>query len=42
MLTDTFAALYQRSVVPLWTVEIWTAIWVVVVVLIAIKLYKRK
>ncbi len=41
MLMDTFAALYQRSVVPLWTVEIWAAIWTVVVVLIAIKLYKQ-
>ena len=41
MLMDTFAALYQRSVVPLWTVELWAAIWTAVVVLIAIKLYKR-
>ena len=39
MLMDTFAALYQRNVVPLWAVEVWTAIWVAIVVFIAVKLY---
>ena len=27
MLMDTFPALYQRSVVPLWSVEVWAATW---------------
>ena len=39
MLMDTFPALYQRGLVPLWAVEVWTAIWVAIVVFIAVKLY---
>ena len=41
MLMDTFPVLYQRGVLPLWTVEIWAAIWTVVIVFIAGKLYKK-
>ncbi len=41
MLLDTFPALYQRDVLPLWTVEVWTAIWAVVIVFIAGKLYRK-
>ena len=41
MLTDTFPALYQRSVVPLWAVEIWVALWAAVIVFIAVKLYRK-
>ena len=41
MLMDTFAALYQRSIVPLWAVEVWEAIWVAVVVFIAARLYRK-
>ncbi len=41
MLMDTFPALYQRSVVPLWSVEVWAAVWTIVVVLIAMKLYRN-
>ena len=41
MLMDTFAALYQRNVVPLWSVEVWTAIWTVIVLCIAVKLYRK-
>ena len=41
MLADTFPALYQRGVLPLWAVEIWGAIWTVVIVFIAGKLYKK-
>ena len=41
MLMDTFPALYQRGAVPLWTVEVWAAVWTVVTVSIAGKLYKR-
>ena len=41
MLMDTFAALYQRNVVPLWSVEVWTAIWTVTVLCIAVKLYRK-
>ena len=41
MLMDTFPALYQRSVVPLWSVEVWAAVWTVVTVFIAGKLYRK-
>ena len=41
MLMDTFPALYQRGLVPLWAVEAWTAVWAVVVVFIAAKLYGK-
>ena len=39
MLMDTFPALYQRSVVPLWMVEVWAALWAAVIIFIAVKLY---
>lgn len=41
MLMDTFPALYQRSAVPLWSVEVWAAVWTAVIVFIAGKLYKK-
>ena len=41
MAMDTFPALYQRGAVPLWTVEIWAALWTAIVVFIAAKLYGR-
>ncbi len=40
MLMDTFAALYQRGVVPLWTVEVWAGFWTVVSGVIAFRLYR--
>ncbi|MBQ4501003.1 MAG: YhfC family intramembrane metalloprotease, partial [Spirochaetales bacterium] len=39
MLMDTFPALYQRGVVPLWSVEVWGAFCVALIALIAIRLY---
>ena len=39
MLMDTFPALYQRGLVPLWAVEVWAVVWTVAVVFIAVKLY---
>lgn len=41
MLMDLFAALYQRSVVPIWSVEVWAALVTVVVVMIAMKFYRQ-
>ena len=41
MLADTFPALYQRGILPLWAVEIWVAFWTLMIMLIAAKLYKR-
>ncbi len=41
MLTDTFPALYQRGVVPLWAVEVWAALWTAVVVYAAFRLYRK-
>ena len=41
MLTDTFAALYQRGVMPLWSVEVWVALWTAITVFIAVKLYRK-
>ena len=41
MLVDTFPALYQKGVVPLWAVEVWFAFWTAVIVFIAVKLYRK-
>ena len=41
MLTDSFAALYQRGAVPLWSVEVWTALWTALTVIIAVRLYRK-
>ena len=41
MLMDTFPALYQRGVVPLWTVEVWGAFWAAVTGFIAGRLYQK-
>ena len=41
MLMDTFPALYQRGLVPLWAVQVWAAVWTVAVVFIAVKLYGK-
>ena len=41
MLMDTFAALYQRGVVPLWSVEVWSAFWTVVSGFVAVRLYRE-
>ncbi len=40
MLMDTFPAMYQRGLLPLWSVEIWVAIWVAIIALIAKRLYR--
>ena len=41
MLMDTFPALYQRGVLPLWPVEVWGASWAGVIVFIAVRLYGK-
>ena len=41
MLVDTFPALYQRGIIPLWTVEVWAALWSTVIIFITIKLYSK-
>ena len=41
MLMDTFPALYQRGVVPLWSVEVWAVVSTAVIGLIAVKLYRK-
>lgn len=41
MLMDTFPALYQRTLVPLWSVEVWAALWTAIIVFIAVKLYRK-
>ena len=41
MFMDTFPALYQRGAVPLWSVEVWAAVWTAVIVFIAGKLYRK-
>ena len=38
---DTFPALYQRGIVPLWTVEVWEALWSTVIIFITIKHYSK-
>ncbi len=40
MLMDTFPALYQKNVVPLWSVEVWAALSTGIVVLTAARLYR--
>ena len=41
MMMDLFPAMYQRDLLPLWAVEVWTAVWTVIVVSIAWKLYRN-
>lgn len=41
MLMDTFPAMYQRGLLPLWAVELWDTIWVSVIALIARRLYRN-
>ena len=41
MLMDLFAALYQRGAAPLWSVEVWIAVWVMVILFLAVKLYRK-
>ena len=41
MLMDTFPALYQRGVAPLWTVEVWGAFCAVATGFIAVRLYRK-
>ena len=41
MLMDTFPALYQRTIVPLWSVEVWAALWTAIIVFIAVKLCRK-
>lgn len=41
MLIDAFPALYQRSAVPLWLVELWAVLWTAVTVFIAVRLYRK-
>ena len=40
MLADTFPALYQRGLLPLWTVELWGALWAAVIGFLACRLYR--
>ena len=41
MVVDTFPALYQRGVLPMWSVEVWGVIWAVIIGFIAVKLYRK-
>lgn len=41
MIIDIFPALYQRQVIPMWLCEIWTAVWVAVIITLAARLYKQ-
>ncbi len=41
MAMDIFPALYQRGVLPLWSVEVWAAAWVAAILLIAGNLFKK-
>ena len=40
MAVDAFPALYQRGAVPLWTAELWLAVWTAVLVFLAVRLYR--
>ena len=40
MAMDAFPALYQRGAVPLWSVEVWAALWTAIIVFIAVRLYQ--
>ena len=41
MLMDFFPALYQRGVISLWAVEVWAAVWTVIIVFLAVRLYGK-
>ena len=40
MLADTFPALYQGGLLPLWTVEGWAAVWTAVILFVAGRFYR--
>ena len=41
MLMDTFPAMYQRGLLPLWSVEVWVAFWAAAIMCIAVRLYRK-
>lgn len=41
MLMDTFPAIYQRGLLPLWAVELWIAAWVAVTAAAALRSYRK-
>ena len=41
MLADTAPALYQRGAMPLWSVEVWLALWTAITMFIAVRLYRE-
>lgn len=41
MLMDTFPVLYQRGVLPLWSVEVWAALCTALIGWIAVQLYRK-
>lgn len=41
MTVDAFPALYQRGALPLWSVEVWAAVWAAAITLIAARLYRK-
>lgn len=41
MVMDIVPGLYQRNAAPLWAVEVWAALWSVVIVFIAVQLYRK-
>ena len=41
MAMDTFPALYQKGAIPLWSVEVWAALWTAVIVFIAVMYYRK-
>ena len=41
MLMDTAPAMYQRGLLPLWAVELWAAIWIILIAFIARRLYRN-
>ncbi len=41
MLMDTFSALYQKGMAPLWTVEAWAAFRTAAAGFVAVRIYRK-
>ena len=41
MLVDTFPAMYQKGLMPLWSVEVWILFWTAAILFLAVLFYRR-
>lgn len=41
MNVDLFPAMFQRNLIPMWLTEVWLGVWTIVIMIFAVKLYKK-